>query len=345
MFFTLFNWLLNRRKIPYCFAVLFPIDIWSFSCGFLGFFLVLTQANFTSTNTETVFISSWNGILIIAGIGAVIEAGILRIFDIRIENRIVRLLNDNIINGHLKPGISVQDVARTYQSLKEFYGWINRTHFRYISMVVFGSAFIELLASRSFENVIIVLIAGVLVGLIAFMCGFPMWEMFMSPLLIECKEALTKNGQHFNEFYFLSLKIKSKFFIILIGLVLGIMLVFIARVDIFLFSSTFVLLIITGFLSSLIFGSIYQSFTAIEKSARDLSENKRALFFSGSTDKEIIDLSRSLNIAADKIYSSTKELKKSKEELEKFYKLTVGRELKMAELKKKNKELEIMLKK
>ncbi len=60
-------------------------------------------------------------------------------------------------------------------------------------------------------------------------------------------------------------------------------------------------------------------------------------FFNKSTDKII-----EANFAQRKAYE---ELKEKKEELEKFYKLTVGRELKMIELKKQIKESEEKLEK
>lgn len=50
-------------------------------------------------------------------------------------------------------------------------------------------------------------------------------------------------------------------------------------------------------------------------------------------------------ILEGKVKERTKEIEKRKEDLEKFYSLTVGRELKMAELKKKIKELEEEIKK
>ncbi len=72
---------------------------------------------------------------------------------------------------------------------------------------------------------------------------------------------------------------------------------------------------------------------------------ERAVFITGSLDKEIVSLSEALNKASEQIYSSKKELEKSKEdmakrveELEKFFKLTVNRELKMIELKKELKK-------
>ena len=61
---------------------------------------------------------------------------------------------------------------------------------------------------------------------------------------------------------------------------------------------------------------------------------------------------RQKEILEEKVKERTKELqaayediKKRKEDLEKFYKLTVGRELRMIELKQKIKELEKEIKK
>jgi hypothetical protein len=72
---------------------------------------------------------------------------------------------------------------------------------------------------------------------------------------------------------------------------------------------------------------------------------ERAVFITGSLDREVVNLSQSLNEASEKMYGSKSELEKSQEEmakrvneLEKFFELTVNREVKMVELKKELKK-------
>jgi uncharacterized protein Yka (UPF0111/DUF47 family) len=88
----------------------------------------------------------------------------------------------------------------------------------------------------------------------------------------------------------------------------------------------------------------------LEGFAKELPVGERAVFVTGSLDKEIVNLSEALNKASEQIYLSKKELEESKEEmakrvaeLEKFFKLTVNRELKMIELKKCIKKLQLKM--
>ncbi|MGM0629270.1 MAG: HAMP domain-containing protein [Patescibacteria group bacterium] len=76
----------------------------------------------------------------------------------------------------------------------------------------------------------------------------------------------------------------------------------------------------------------------LKKSEAGLQEAKRSLEKKvQDRTKELEDLNKSLE---DKVEERTKELQDRVDELEKFHKLTTGRELKMIELKEKIKELE-----
>jgi uncharacterized protein Yka (UPF0111/DUF47 family) len=107
----------------------------------------------------------------------------------------------------------------------------------------------------------------------------------------------------------------------------------------------FVALLMTFIIDKTLFSYISNSLNELQGFAKELPVGERAVFITGSLDKEIVSLSESLNKASEQIYSSKKELERSKEdmakrveELEKFFKLTVNRELKMIELKKELKK-------
>jgi len=93
--------------------------------------------------------------------------------------------------------------------------------------------------------------------------------------------------------------------------------------------------------------TIYRSFNQIKIFAEEIPKTERTFFVTGSLESEIIDLSESLNKASYEVYSSNKQEEKAKDELkervvelEKIIKMTVGRELKMIELKKEIEKLQ-----
>ena len=104
----------------------------------------------------------------------------------------------------------------------------------------------------------------------------------------------------------------------------------------------------------MIFHSFYEVLVEIKELTGGLAKGTKHRFITGSVDKEIIDLSQNLDATSVKISDYQKNLKDEKTELEqakkelqqkvadleKFYNLTVGREMKMVELKKKMKEME-----
>jgi len=117
------------------------------------------------------------------------------------------------------------------------------------------------------------------------------------------------------------------------------------KVEILIFP--FVGLVMAAILSNLIFSSVYRSFLEIKDFSKNLSKGRRTFFSTGSVDSEILDVSVSLNSAAKEVYNSKMSAEKAAvdlqeriEELQRFYDLTIGRELRMAELKKQIKSLE-----
>lgn len=119
--------------------------------------------------------------------------------------------------------------------------------------------------------------------------------------------------------------------------------------DIFLFTEIFSLQILKsiGLITLLFFG--YLLVKSVLKEIKYREETKRAYDREIQERKKTEKLSRELRglnkTLGEKVEEKTKELKKRVEELERFYSLTVGRELKMVELKKRIKGLEEQIKK
>jgi len=367
MFFRLFNWLLKR--VPYTLAVAIPNTFWAVSSATFGFFLVFIRADFKTTGTEGVFVYAMLLFVVIAMLFVFLEFGILRFFGIkRWQRKEIKIINDNVLNGRIRSEVSDQVLLQVYNAFGKIYKWLLSRNIQYTSAVVIICALIEWFASGQLRNVPIILIGGTIAISISFICTIPLYELLLSPARRECKMLLAERGISFEENIFLSLKLKSKFFIVLIALSLGIILMLIPSLTIVPIIFFVITLLIISTLSGLVFESIYKAFVEIKESARELEKGKTISFFSGGLDKEIIDLSGSLNAAADEIYNvrntlkiqveartrtlekqktnlerkvkkRTEELEERVNELEKFQKLIVGRELKMVELKKEIREL------
>ena len=100
-------------------------------------------------------------------------------------------------------------------------------------------------------------------------------------------------------------------------------------------------LVMTFIINRVLFVYISNSFKEIESFTKELPKGERAVFATGSLDREFVNLAHSMSKASENIYSSRvesetskKEMEKRVQELEKFFNLTVNREIKMVELKK-----------
>jgi signal transduction histidine kinase len=100
-------------------------------------------------------------------------------------------------------------------------------------------------------------------------------------------------------------------------------------------------LTMTFIIDRVLFVYLSNSLVEMERFADELPKGEKAVFATGSLDKELVSLAKNLNDASEEIHSSQQELEKSQEEmrkrvdeLEKFFELTVNREIKMVELKK-----------
>jgi beta-lactamase regulating signal transducer with metallopeptidase domain len=97
----------------------------------------------------------------------------------------------------------------------------------------------------------------------------------------------------------------------------------------------------TFIIDKTLFSYISNSLNELQGFAKELPVGEELSLLLVVWIKKLLVYQKRLNKASEQIYSSKKELEKSKEdmakrveELEKFFKLTVNRELKMIELKK-----------
>lgn len=317
MFFRLFNWLV--KKIPYTLTVVTIGNLWGIFAATFGGLLILERADFEATGTKGVFILSLSLAVVIAIFLKSSEHGLFRFLGIKRERKEIKVLNDNIFKGQIISNLSTETLLEIHHSINKVNRWMTKRHIQYGLMVVIFVVLMEWLTSGNLTNFPIISIAGLTALSIMWIGLVILYESLLAPIRKQCKFLLIKRGLSFKkieETHFLSLKIKSNFFILLVFLTIVTILIIIYPLKLSIVILSILSLFIISILTNWLFDSIYKSFIEIKESAKDLEMGKRAIFFTGSLDEEIIDLSKSLNKAADELYKNRKQLEESKTTLE-----------------------------
>ncbi len=94
------------------------------------------------------------------------------------------------------------------------------------------------------------------------------------------------------------------------------------------------------FLARILAGTVTKPIDALSKGAKEFGKGNLDYRIDADSSDEIERLAKAFNGMAENLSESQKSLKDRIEQLEKFHKVTVGRELRMSDLKKRIKELE-----
>ncbi|MBN2013650.1 MAG: HAMP domain-containing histidine kinase [Candidatus Altiarchaeota archaeon] len=314
MFYGIFNWFVKR--LPYSLAVMiFSFILSALMIVFVAWF-ILIGTDIESEGTAGVVISA----LFLAGfvsfILCIIEYGYGISFGLEGKRKGFKVLNDNIIEGRIRQDISDQALLEVYDALKKINRWILSRHMLYANSIATAGALAELLTSGNLMNAVIIWAIGLIWGNIAVITGIA-YDLFTLPARRECKLLLNSRGIPFkDDAYFLGLRIKSDLFIILTAFGLGVILLIFRPITWELVVSAAIILLTVVLLTKLVFETIYAALLEIKDLASDLEHGRKVSFFTGSLDREIVDLSKSLNVAADEIYFTKKALEEEKTSLE-----------------------------
>ncbi len=326
-----------KIKIPYALNIFLPIIGWSILCSAFSYFLILSLASFELEEVRNTFVYGLPILIIVTAFFGVIRYGGAKFIfgeEIEIVNKSIAPTGELLVS-------STNDIKKAFRSLV----YISRS--TTINVFAGGLSVLVLIILALWANnassfdLMIVLIGGVIA--IFFSCAFATFfcQQAMIDAVKECRKKLIERQEDTEDVILSSIAPKFYFLFFLPFFTILIVLLFIPSFDFNAGMLCFVGLLMTFIIDRTLFSYISNSFKELQGFAKELPAGERAFFLTGSLDKEIVSLSEALNKASEQIYSSKKELEASKEdmakrveELEKFFKLTVNRELKMIELKK-----------
>lgn len=326
-----------RIKVPYTLQLLSPIIGWSLLCGLFAYVVILTIAKFDELSARRafevvtpvfMFFFCFISVLRYSGVGFW-------------TGEEVALINKSVSSAGIAPETSTLEIKEILSSLV----FICRGTL--INVLASGLSVMVLAILTEWVNMasnfdLLIIVVGGAIALF-FACAFATFfcQQSMFPVVKECRRILMERGEKIDniqlsgigfKFYFLFL---LPFFTVLIVLIVS-----------FPMPSNVIILSLIGLtmtfvIDRVLFVYLANSLSEMERFARELPKGERAVFATGSLDKEMVTLANNLNSASEEIYSSRRDSEKSKSEmekrvaeLEKFFELTLNREIKMVELKK-----------
>lgn len=374
MFSQLFKFLLEK-KISFCVALVVPWLIWAASGAAFGTVIILDKADFQNGAKEVFILTLFLGAAI-AMFFILIEFGLPIFLNRKLENKDAKIVNDNIIKGKIRKDISNEGLVNLYYSLDKVYNLLSVRNWQWTLTITIILSFVDYFNSFQLSTTLMILTVGFVVAFLTNIYNTTLaGGELMFPLRKECKEMLNSRRLFYKDIFTTSLQEKFRMFIILIIFLLLLILFFSYPLTPNLIIISLIGLAMAITIIRVIFLSFYRALNEIQLLAENMGRGEKVVFYSGSTDREIIVLEKSLNRTAEnikeyqtnleeakttleiKVRARTKELeelakgldeqvkertKKLEErvnELERFRKLTVGRELKMVELKEEIKGL------
>jgi len=326
-----------RIKVPYTLNLLFPIIGWSLLCGTFAYVLILAIARFEDPASRYAFQMMAPAFIILFCLLAILRYSGIGFW----AGDDVRLINKNINGNGIISGLTTSEIKETFNALE----FISRSTM--INVLASGLSvmvlvvLMEWINSASNFDLLITVLGGAIA--LFFSCAFATFfcQQSMFPVVKDCRRMLLERGESMG-----SLKLSGiafKFYFLFFLPLFTVLIVLIASYPISynIMIVSFVGLVMTFVIDRVLFLYLANALAEMERFANELPKGERAVFATGSLDREIVSLADNLNDASEEIYTSQKELQKSQEEmkkrveeLEKFFELTINREIKMVELKK-----------
>jgi hypothetical protein len=321
---------------------MFPVIGWGFLCSFFAYVLILTTAGFTGTQGYFFSFLAF-AILSIVTVVAMASSGTSFL-----SSKESKCINKNVTGQGLRADLNPEEAKETFYYLVHFCRNI------FTSIIWGGLSITVIIASamniweKSELPVILVILSGGVVAtvLLAVFASFFSEQLTFLPIK-SCRKKIAEADGLVPDINFDS--IGSKFYFLFLFPILTTVIVLVC---VFPFSPNIAILSVIGIVMVLIidrvlFVYIAKSFFEAETFIKGVAEGKKDIFTTGSVDKEFVSLIDNLNQASDELAESKKEMEQTRkqmenrvDELEKFFDLTVNREIKMVDLKKEIKKLE-----
>lgn len=324
------------------------LELWALLSGLFGFFFVLARSRFEAPGVERMFIFFWLFYMLSRAFFVIFFHGGARFIGLTLEHRDARIINTHIVNKHIDPKISDRKLKEIFQVLKKEPVIAFKRASIYSGGLVFMATLTMYLVGTSLFNLIVILVGGLIsVALLALFSIFSIEISFVNDLLKECRKILKKRDiKPDEEVQLFTLENRFNYFIFLLFLVVVTILSFVPRPSYFILIILSLAFIMIAIISRMLFSSIYAVFQEINGFMAKLPRKERAEYYTGSSYKEVLDLSKNLNKSAKEIFETRtkekrmrKELQEKVKELNRWFRVTVGRELKMVELKKEIEKL------
>ncbi|MFA5431364.1 MAG: hypothetical protein WC319_00555 [Candidatus Paceibacterota bacterium] len=331
-----------KIKIPYTLNLLFPIIGWSILCSVFAYILVIIIANFKDYSAEHAFIILSPLYILLFCFLAIFRYGGIGFM----SGEGIRLINKNVSAKGIGQGLSTEEIKNTLNALALICKGSS------INVLASGLSIMVLTILTEWSNfasmveIVIIICVGIIT--IFFACAFAVFycQQAMSPAIKECRRILMERDEKVETIELSGIVTKFYFLFFLPFVAVLMILIAVYPINIKVATICFVGLIIIFIVDKVLLSYLSNALKELDRFGDELPMGERAVFITGSLDKEIVDLSESLNQASEKMYGSRSDLEKSQEEmgkrvkeLEKFFELTVNREVKMVELKKELKKI------
>jgi len=326
-----------KIKISYTLKILFPIIGWALLCGIFAYVLILSIARFEYPAAKRSFELSAPIFMAVFCLLAVMRYVGFGFW----TSEQVKLINKNVSEKGIASSLTTAEVKETFDALR----FICRGTL--INVLASGLSIVVLLILTAWINMasdldlVIITIGGGIAMFFASAFATFFCQQTMFPAVKECRRILFERGDKIEDkdlsgigfkFYFLFL---LPFFTVLIVLIASLPM----KMNVVILS--LIGLTMTFVIDRVLFVYLSNSLAEMERFANELPKGEKAVFATGSLDKELVTLAQNLNDASEEINTSRRDLEKSQQEmgkrvgeLEKFFELTVNREIKMVELKK-----------